>query len=149
MLGYVIAAGASAIALAVTLQTGDYLRQSATAGETNALAGNMLNYSKRVSDYAVTNPATNGIVPDASLALPAWFVKSPGIANYVDAGVPYVYYPQGRPGLAAAIVRVSKSTVHAGTKSGAAITVPQGSGPFTLAKPLPSAIPDGATVIVP
>lgn len=149
MLGYTIAAMASAAAIYTMVHTADDARLDDERRETAILAGGMLNYAKRVSAYAVAHPTVTGSVQDGALDLPVWLQRPPAVQNYLDAGMPYTYFPSAPGGLASAIVVASKATVHVGIKQGSSLRIAGGQASFVLAKPLPSAIPDGAVVVVP
>lgn len=127
----------------------DFNTQSIQANadaETQVIAGNMMVYRNAVLAYAEANPGVTGQVSDSNLALPAWFAHVNGVANYVNAGKGYVFYPNSQNGLAYTILKMSNNSINVGIDQNGYVVSPLPlSGPSTI--PVPAAIPNGAVVI--
>ncbi len=112
--------------------------------EVDAVAGGMMVYRNAVAAYAEANPAFVGVVADAALGLPSWYVKSPYLGHYLIAGRSYVYFSDRLPGLAGALAHRTEST-NVGTNYGGVFTSPTaGNTGITL----PAQVPPSAVVII-
>jgi hypothetical protein len=109
-----------------------------------SITTNMMVYKSAVSLYASSNPAYSGTVPDNALALPAWFNKFPGIANYANNGTAYIYYVTPIPGLAQQLLQSTNNSITTGFKHNGLLVNPY---VYTTSISLPSAIPESAVVL--
>lgn len=112
--------------------------------EVAAMAGSMLVYRNSVASFSEANPTFVGSVSDPALGLPSWYVKPPGLGNYVGAGKSYVYVTTALPGLAGVLASKTQSTT-IGTNQGGVLASPN-SGSTGI--PLPGQIPLAAVVLV-
>jgi hypothetical protein len=112
--------------------------------EVNAIAGSMMVYRNAVASYAQGNPAVVGVVSDAALGLPAWYVKPPNLGHYLFSGRSYVYFTDRLPGLAGALAHRTES-VNVGTNSGGFLSSPTSANTGIA---LPAQIPFSAVVIM-
>lgn len=118
--------------------------QGMSDAEVAAMSGSMLVYRNSVVAYTEANPTFIGSVSDAALSLPTWYIKPPGLNNYVGAGTSYVYLTAALPGLAGALASKTEST-SIGTNQGGLLSSPNtGSTGIHL----PGQIPLSAVVIV-
>lgn len=121
-------------------------RTTLNAGETSAIASNMIVYSNYVLAYAKANPAFTGVIPNTSLGLPYWYVQRPDVANYAAAGRGYVYYTgSAQPGISGQIASQTQLNVLAGIVSGGVLVTPQLGNVTSIS--IPGAVPNGSTVI--
>lgn len=111
--------------------------------EVEAAAENMMVYRNAVASFASSNPAVVGSVSDASMGLPAWYIKSPSLGNYVIAGRSFVYFNARMPGLVDALAQRTES-MNVGTNAGGVLYSPT-AGNTGIA--LPGQIPVSAVVI--
>ncbi|MBC2385358.1 type IV pilus biogenesis protein PilM [Pseudomonas sp. WS 5096] len=118
--------------------------QGMSDAEVAAMSGSMLVYRNSVAAYREANPAFIGSVSDAALSLPTWYIKPPGLNNYVGAGASYVYVTTSLPGLVGALASKTEST-SIGTNQGGLLSSPN-TGSTGI--PLPGQIPLSAVVIV-
>lgn len=116
--------------------------------EVTTVASSMMIYNGYVESYAKSNPAASGSIPDAALGLPYWFVKQPGINNYVAGGRGYVFTSRAEPGLAAQLAAAANFSVYAGFNKGGVLVSPILSPAATSGIAIPAAIPSGSVVIV-
>jgi hypothetical protein len=112
--------------------------------EYDAITSNMVIYGSAVAVYMESHAGAAGVIPDASLTLPSWYVHMYGINNYVTAGKAYVYYT-GKPDIVAFFANKTESTT-VGTKRGGVLVNPNW-GQTSIV--LPATIPDGAVVYAP
>lgn len=112
--------------------------------EVNAVAGSMMVYRNAVASFAQANPAAVGVVSDAALGLPAWYVKPPNLGHYLFAGRSYVYFSDRLPGLAGALAHRTES-VNVGTNNGGFLSSPTSANTGIA---LPAQIPFSAVVIM-
>lgn len=118
--------------------------QGMSDAEVAAMSGSMLVYRNSISAFTEANPAFVGSVADAALGLPTWYIKPPGLSNYVGAGTSYVYLTTALPGLAGALASKTEST-NIGTNLGGILSSPN-TGNTGI--PLPGQIPLSAVVII-
>lgn len=108
------------------------------------MAENLLIYRNAVAAFADSNPAVAGVVDEASLALPPWYVKPPALAHYLTPGVSYVYYAPALPGLVGELAEQTAS-INVGTNQGGYLSSPN-VGSAVIA--LPAQIPQAAVVVI-
>lgn len=111
--------------------------------ELDAIASSMLIYSNAVGNYAKANPGVAASVPDASLALPNWYVRVVGVNNYISAGTAYVYYT-GKPDLVDVLAEKTESVSVGTNQSGTLVSPKWGVTPIII----PGGVPSGAVVYV-
>lgn len=126
----------------------DKQNQNNSAGETAALASNMLVYRNYVGQYAKNNPAVNASVLDTALNLPSWYSRFSGVNNYVSGGMGYVYYPTTNFALSYSILKLSNNSILAGIKTSGNLINPLSLTNYSTPIVLPTAIPDGAVVFM-
>lgn len=125
--------------LSQTLHQDDINSEHATL---DALSRGMLVYRSAAAEYARMNPGFSGTPSDTALSLPAWYNKPVGVTAYVAGGSSYTYYAQVAPGLPAALVTRTESTVVGINRAGVLVSPTSGNTGIAL----PGAIPDGAVV---
>lgn len=109
-----------------------------------ALAQNMLVYRNYVIAYAAINTGVTGVVPDANLAMPAWFRKAGGVSNYVVTGKGYVVYVTSNESIAYTLLKQTNNSINVGiNQSGTLYNSLTG----VTGIPIPAAIQNNAIVI--
>lgn len=96
---YPLAILTALLAVLGTYNLATYRSQSEAfaVGRSDALAQNLVTYRNLVAQFVATQPAgytapgVNNAVPDASLALPGWYLKDGRLRNAVVAGVVTIY----------------------------------------------------------
>ncbi|RBB97363.1 pilus assembly protein PilM [Pseudomonas sp. MWU12-2115] len=140
-IGYLLTLMFVSAVLFISAQTDQNLMLAQS--EVEAAAGNMMVYRNAVASFASSNPTMVGSVPDASLGLPTWYIKSPSLGNYVLAGRSFVYFAGRMPGLVDALVQRTES-MNVGTNAGGVLYSPKaGNTGITL----PAQIPVSSVVI--
>ncbi|WP_447733594.1 type IV pilus biogenesis protein PilM [Rhodanobacter soli] len=120
--------------------------ETSQAAQTGTNVGLLAN---QLDKYVLAHPAATGVVPAASLGLPAWYKMYPGLASYVDAGAAYVYMPATTGNDPVAYLRdIAGPGVTAGIKTGNAVKDGTGRQVATLAGSPATAIGDNAMVLV-
>lgn len=112
--------------------------------EVKVVSGSMLLYRNLVDSYASANPTQTGSVSDASLSMPNWYVKNPGLGNYITPGGSYVYYTQQLPGLVGELAKRTEST-NVGVNQNGVLIAPNKVNSGIV---LPAQIPNGSVVLV-
>lgn len=115
-------------------------------GYSHSVVGNMMVYRNAVTTYAQANPAVEGLVPDTSLALPAWFTRISTVKNYVNGGLGYVYYKVENDGQAYKMLKESDNDINVGISRGGFLYNPIAGTTLTA---LPAGVPEGAVVFAP
>ena len=119
-------------------------KQTLQEAEIDAVAGNLMIYRNVVSAYAEANPTTTGAVADATLGLPTWYQRQPGMGNYLVGGKSYVFYTTILPGLVGTLAERSQS-MSIGINSGGWLRSPIAGN---TGIPLPAQVPQSAVVII-
>ncbi|UTY59683.1 type IV pilus biogenesis protein PilM [Massilia sp. erpn] len=95
------------------------------AARADDLAQNMAVYRSAVAAYAAAHAGFNGTVADASLNLPAWYVRLPWWSNHVADGMVTVYASSPPPlGFAAELQRAAQYSMLAGEARGGKLHTP-------------------------
>lgn len=118
-------------------------RNSAVADVTR-ISVSILVYRNAVAEYAYSNPAFVGIVSDALLNLPSWYVKPPNLSNYIFNTKSYSFYTGSLPGLAGELARQTES-IHVGTNQNGVLLAPN---MVNSGIALPAQIPNGSVVLI-
>jgi hypothetical protein len=110
------------------------------------LAANMATYRAALVRYLAAHPTFSGVVPDANLQFPSWYVRYPWWRNDVSDGTIVVYADGAVPAnFTSEVVRLSNNSMLAGAANGAThrlyspVFGDTGIG-------LPAVVPDRATV---
>lgn len=138
----------TALLLILQLQVLPTRYEMTVDAESDMTARNMLVYRQAVTAYLAANPTATGTVADASLALPSWYVKTAGITNLIDAGIPYVFTTTPPRGLPNRLMNITNNSATVGTKIGGILINPYSTTNISLPIAVPSSIPDSAVVIV-
>lgn len=121
----------------------DQERRSANADVSSAASG-LLVYRNAVTNYVLSNPTFNGVVVDAQLSFPSWYVKAPNLGGYVAGGTSYSYYSGALPGLASELARRTESFNVGINQNGVLLSPNQANVGITL----PVQIPNGSVVLI-
>ncbi|WP_324729673.1 type IV pilus biogenesis protein PilM [Pseudomonas chlororaphis] len=120
------------------------ITQAMTDAEISATAGSILVYRNFVAMYAESNPAFVGSAGDVQMSIPSWYIRPPGLNNYIVTGRSYVYYTTMLPGLVGSLAAKTESTT-VGTNVGGVLNSPNTGNTGIV---LPAQVPVAATVIV-
>lgn len=131
------------IATTGLLADGERLSSNRTAAvDVEALAYNLLIYRNALAEYAYNNPGVAGAPADSALALPTWWVHSPGVSGYVQGGSSYAYYAAPPKGLVTTLAELTESAAVGYATNGRLVSPSFGATGIAL----PAAVPAGAAV---
>lgn len=112
--------------------------------DVTATSINLLVYRNAVANFASVNPAFSGVVTDAQLILPSWYVKFPSMGNFVSGGKSYSFYSGSLPGLASELARQTES-MNVGINQNGVLLSPNMANSGIV---LPAQIPLGSVVLI-
>jgi hypothetical protein len=118
--------------------------RNSSAVEITSTSISMLVYRNAVAKYASSNPAFVGVVADALLSFPSWYVKPPNLSNYISSGKSYSFYSGSLPGLAGELARQTES-INVGTNQNGVLLAPNLANSGIV---LPAQIPNGSVVLI-
>lgn len=114
------------------------------AAQDAATSKNFAVYANVMSTYAKSHAGFTGQVSATTAGLPTWFSPLPGMTNYLNAGVAYVYIaPPHTPTPAQLFSAVAPDFKVSGLKSGGNLVDATG----RIVQPAPTAIPNGSVVV--
>lgn len=117
------------------------------AAHTSYVSGQLRAYGSYVAAYARANPGANGGVSDATVGVPSWLSKPPGMSGYVTGGRAFVYIKPPTIAEANEIARSCGGSLMCGVTRSSSLYIPGESSPASVT--LPSSIPvSGALVLV-
>lgn len=100
-------------------------------------------YANAAHLFSVANPGFTGVIPVASLKLPAWYEPRPALAAYMDGSRVLVFEPQASGTAAAGTLRmIAVDGVKTGVVMGGQVVSPTNAVIYAA----PGAVPENAVV---
>jgi hypothetical protein len=118
--------------------------ERAQRADVSTITISMLVYRNAVAEYASSNPAFIGVVSDALLNLPVWYIKPPNLSNYISSGKSYSFYTTPLPGLSGELASRTES-INVGINQHGVLLAPNMANSGIV---LPAQIPLGSVVLI-